>query len=188
MAKKIALAVLGILLLAVLAVAAGKDDRFHVERSREIDAPRATLVPLVGELRNWPRWLPWAELDPNQTLTYGERSSGVGGSYAWRGNDQVGSGRVEITAVDEGASQTTLDFDLVFIEPFASESDVRIRVVDRGEGRSLVSWSMTSQRSFVEKIFAVFMDVETMLGADFERGLASIERIATAARAADDAR
>jgi hypothetical protein len=184
MAKKILLGILGAIVLfivVVLGIAATKPDEFRIERSREIAAERAAVTPLITELRNWERWSPWAELDPNMTITYSDPSSGVGAWYDWTGNAEAGAGRSQISSIDEGADRTVVDYHLTFREPMQGESDVTFEAVDQPGGKTRVTWRMESEVAFAQKIFCVFMDLDAMVGADFEKGLERMDRAATAA-------
>lgn len=181
MIKKIALgvlAVIGIAVLVVVALAANKPDTFVCERSLEMNVPREAVLPLVADLRAWQSWIPWRKLDPNQTVTFGATTSGVGASYAWRGNDQVGRGEVEIESVTERGDTTTFTQRLEFFEPFASRAATRFVVEGVGSGRTKVTWTMTSTPAFPEKVMDVLADMDAMLGADFEEGLANMARVA----------
>jgi hypothetical protein len=147
MFKKIALGLVAVIVaaaLVIVALAASKPDTFVCERAREMNAPREAVLPLVADFRNWPSWSPWREYDPNQTITYGATTSGVGGTYAWRGNDQVGRGEMEIESVTERGEQTTFTHRLEFFEPFASRASTRFVVEPAGAGRTKVTWTMTS--------------------------------------------
>jgi hypothetical protein len=181
MAKKIILGILGVLALAivvVLALAATQPDHFHFERSRDLAAQRSQVSPLVTDLRNWERWSPWKDLDPNQRVTYGPTTQGVGASYEWAGNDQVGRGRMEIVGVDERPDRTVVDYRLQFLEPFEDEADVEVALLDQPSGKTRATWSMDSDASFMEKIMCVFVDMDAMIGRDFEKGLERMERAA----------
>lgn len=178
MKKKIALGILGALLLAVaglLIAAAMQPDSFRVERSREIPATAEQIRPQLTDLREWNEWNPWSDLDPNQTVTYSDPPSGEGAWYRWEGNDDVGKGRMEITSVSDGR----VAYHLEFIEPFASESEVEMQLEPQGE-RTRVVWIMSGDNDFVSKLFGVFMDMDEMIGNDFERGLERLEAAATA--------
>lgn len=178
MKKKIALGILAVLVLGaggVLIAAAMQPDTFRVERSREMAATPEQIRPQLTELRNWTQWSPWDGLDPNQRTTYSDPSSGEGAWYEWEGNDDVGKGRMEITSITERAVR----YRLAFIEPFESESEVELAIEPAGE-RTRVVWTMSGENDFMSKIFCVFMDMDAMIGGDFERGLENLERAATA--------
>lgn len=177
MKKKIALGVGAVILLAIgglLVAAAVQPDHYRVERSREIAAAPDAIQPELADLERWSEWNPWAELDPNMELTYSDPPSGEGAWYEWAGNDDVGRGRMEITSV----SPTRVTYDLSFIEPFASESAVELRLEPEGEATRVV-WVMEGDNDFVSKLFGVFMDMDAMIGSDFERGLANLDRRVT---------
>jgi hypothetical protein len=175
--KKIAIGLLAVLALAVgalLIAAAMQPDTFRVERSREMATSPERIRPHLTDLRQWAEWNPWRELDPNQRTTFSDPASGVGAHYTWEGNDEVGKGRMDITSITDDAVR----YRLSFIEPFESSSDVEIVFEPRGE-RTRVVWTMSGESNFVSKIFGVFVDMDSMVGADFERGLVALERAAS---------
>ena len=177
MKKRIGLGCLGIGVLAIVALlvaAAMQPDSFRVERSRDIAAAPEAVRAQLTDLERWAAWNPWAELDPNMQLTYSEPASGVGAWYEWQGNDDVGRGRMEITEV----SDERVVYNLQFVEPFESQSDVILELQPQGDG-TRVSWIMEGENDFVSKMFAVFMDMEEMIGKDFDKGLANLERAAS---------
>jgi hypothetical protein len=178
MAKKIVLGVLGVLGLAVVglvATAMMQPDTYRVERSRTIAVPASAVMPHLTDFRRWTEWNPWAELDPNMELTYSEPSSGQGAWYEWRGNDDVGRGKMTITGIADGRVR----YDLEFIEPFASRADTELALASEGES-TRVTWSMSGTNDFMSKIFCLFMDMDAMIGADFERGLENLNRAVAA--------
>jgi hypothetical protein len=184
MAKKIILGLLGALAIAVvcvLGVAATKPDSSHLERTIEISAPRLTVMPLVGDFRNWPRWSPWLRLDPHQRTTFGDSTFGVGATYAWSGNSDVGKGGMEITGIEEDADSMVITYRLDFIEPFQSTNVTKMELTDLPGGKTRLTWSMDAPLTFPMKIMHTLVDMDAMVGADFERGLASIARLARGA-------
>lgn len=183
MVKKIALGVAGLLLLGILVVlglASQKPDRMMVERSLDIPASRAVVEPLITDFARWEGWMPWRRYDPNQRVTLGAISAGAGATYAWEGNDQVGKGTMLIRAVDSDAERTRVIIDMHFLEPMDSVAVVTFTIAGNSNA-SRVTWSMDSESNFGSKIFQVFMDMDGMLGADFDRGLADMRRLATTA-------
>lgn len=178
--KKVALGILAALatiVLGILGVAATRSDDFRCERSRTLPVAVRDVAPMLTDLRNWNRWSPWSALDPAMRLVYSEDPTGVGAFYTWEGNEAVGKGRMAISAVAEERGGTRVDYDLTFLEPFPSEADVTIAATPVGEG-SRVTWTMRSKRGLMEKVFGLFVDMDAMLGRDFERGLANLERTA----------
>src|SRR5579859_6466263 len=89
---------IGILLLAVLILGIGfvLPDHAHVERSTVIQAPPAQVFGLLDGFRQFDKWSPWAEKDPQAKVTQSGALFGVGAKYEWSGNKDVGSGSQEI--------------------------------------------------------------------------------------------
>ncbi len=165
------LAVLGAAIAIVLILAAMQPDTYAVERSRVIHAPPERIAPLLTDLRQWITWNPWDELEPTSHKEYSDPASGVGAWYTWEG-EVVGAGRMEIASI----SASEVVYDLTFTAPFEDEGVVTITMTPEGDG-TRVTWAMTgNQEHLMGKIISLFMDMDAMLGADFERGLTNLER------------
>jgi hypothetical protein len=55
----------------------------------------------------------------------------------------------------------------------------------QGDGDvTLVTWSMDGENGFMSKAAGIFMDMDKMLGGDFEKGLAKLKEIAETQAAA----
>ena len=172
MLKKILIAVV-VLLVAFVAFVATRPDTFHIERSTVIAAPPAAVFPYVNNHKNFVQWSPWEKRDPNQKATFSGPDDGVGAKYHWVGNDDVGEGEMTIT---ESKPNEMVKSDLHFIKPFESKSTITYTLVPEGEGTK-VTWGMDGTNDFAGKMFGVFMDMEQMLGKDFDEGLASLKRV-----------
>jgi hypothetical protein len=175
MLKKVLL-VLAVLVAGLLVVVARRPDAYHVERSLEIDAPAAVIFPSVGDLRAFGEWSPWEKRDPAMKKTFSAATSGVGASYAWEGNKEVGKGKMTIV---ESRSPEHVADRLEFLEPFASVADTAIDLKPSGD-KTRVTWSMDGKNNFVGKAFSLVMNMDKMIGKDFEDGLASLKRVTEA--------
>ena len=169
------LALLGLTIVVVMAIAALQPDSYTVERSRTMAVAPEAIVPHVTDLREWAEWNPWAEIDPDAELDFSEPPAGEGAWYTWKGNEDMGSGKMTVTSVGEGR----VDYDLEFIEPFESEADVTIEWAPSGEGTK-VTWSMEGHNDFGAKVAGLFVAFEKAIGRDFEDGLANLEAAASA--------
>jgi uncharacterized protein YndB with AHSA1/START domain len=184
MAKKILLILAG-LIAALAIVIATRPDSYHVERSADVAAPPDRVFELVGDLRAWQQWSPWEKRDPNMKKTFSTATTGVGASYAWEGNKDVGKG--QMTIVESHAPQrvaTRLDF----IEPFQSTAQSALDLKSEGAVATRVTWSMDGKQNFMSKAFSLVMDMDKMIGKDFEEGLSTLKGIAEAKVAADAAK
>jgi hypothetical protein len=171
MLKKILLAVVAVVVVFALFVAS-RPAAYKIERSTLVNAPASAIYPRVAAFPGWTAWSPWAHLDPAMKVDYAGPAEGTGAIYHWKGNDKVGEGRMTITAAEK---DQLLRIKLEFIKPWEQTSDTVFRFQPEGAG-TRVTWSMTGDRDFVGKLFGVFMDMDAMVGPDFEKGLAALKR------------
>lgn len=177
--KKIALGVCGSLaaiVLVILILAATKPDTVHVERSLVMRGTPAQVFPYANDFLKFTTWIPWTELDLQQIMEFSEPASGVGAWYTWAGNDEVGTGRMELLS----AEPTKVVHQLEFIEPFASVAESAVTMQAIGADQVEVTWSYTQDADFGTKLMTVFMDMDAMLGPDFERGLERLQLLVEA--------
>jgi len=182
MFKKILLTVLLLIVVgcgSVLGIAAGKPDKFHFERQATIAAPPATVFATIDDLHSWPKWSPWEKLDPAMTKTFEGPETGVNSSYAWSGNDKVGTGRMTIT---QSEPDTHVGIKLEFMKPWTATNQVDFRLTPAGAGTQVV-WSMDGTNNYMAKVVGVFMNMESMIGKDFDTGLAQLKTVAESAPA-----
>jgi hypothetical protein len=116
-------------------------------------------------------------MDPQMKKTFDGASSGVGAVYAWTGNDKVGEGKMTI---EKSAAPSLVGIKLEFFKPFAATNTATFTFAPASEGTK-VTWAMDGENNFVGKAFSMFMDMDKMVGADFERGLASMKTLAESA-------
>ena len=171
-----AVATLAVLLVVFLIVASRQPDTFRIERAAMVAAPPATMFAQVDDLHNWRNWSPWQEVDPNMTQTYMGPRSGAGASMAWSGNRKAGQGRMTVV---ESHPSDLVRIRLEFVKPFASSSESEFTFL-RGSDQTLVTWVMTGQNNLMFKSMHMVMNMDKMLGGDFERGLAKLKTVSEA--------
>ncbi len=171
------LGIIVIALLAVLAYAATRPDSFSLRRETEIKAPPETILALINDFREWPKWSPWEKLDPDLKRTLGGATHGKGAVYEWLGNKKVGRGRMEILEASPSAIKIKLDF----LKPFEAHNITGFTLEPRGGGTH-VTWEMSGPLNFFMKLMHVFMNMDKMVGKDFEAGLANMKRAAETGR------
>lgn len=160
----------GLLVLGGVAVTAAiftAPTAFEVSRTVRIEAPPEAVWPHVEDYRAFVAWSPWTDRDPNQVSTFSEPSAGVGATYAWSGNEDVGSGEMETLTTDPPRSMTQR---LTFVEPMASTASVRFDLAPHG-GATDVTWHMRSELDPMGRAFSWFVDFDALIGPDFEEGL-----------------
>lgn len=162
----------GAVVAGVLGYAATRPDQFRVQRSKRIDAPPDKVFEKLNDFHNWPAWSPWEELDPDMTRTHSGATSGKGAVYEWKGNKKVGRGRMEIT---ESVPSQKVGIKLDFFEPWEAHNTTAFTLTPSGGGTDVV-WSMDGSSPFMMKVMGIFMNMDKMVGKDFEKGLDKLGR------------
>lgn len=175
MVKKLLLGV--IVLLAILVVwIAMQPAAFRVTRSAEIGAPAARVFEYLNDFHRWEEWSPWAKLDPAMKTTFEGPASGAGAIYTWSGDSKVGKGRMTLV---QSQSNEVVGIQLEFLEPISAVNATEFRLKSEGD-RTTVVWTMDGTNNFAGKAFSLFMNMDKMVGGDFERGLAQLRTVAEA--------
>ena len=177
MIKKILLGALVVIVVGVAVfclVVAMLPPHYHVERSATMNAPAVVVFNQVNDFHKWDAWSPWAKLDPNMKTSFEGAPSGNGAVYSWTGNSDVGEGRMTITESKPGE---LIKIKLEFVKPFAATNPTVFAFKPQGN-QTAVTWTMDGDNNFVGKAFGLFMNVEKMVGNDFEKGLAQMKVIA----------
>ena len=159
-------------LLGFFGFVATRPDEFRVERRGHINAPPERVYSKIVDFKRWPEWSPWEALDTNMRRTLSGAPSGPGAIYEWEGNKKVGKGRMEITGI-EPSKRVAVKLD--FIKPFEAHNVTEF-LLDPHDGGTNVTWVMTGQNAFMSKLFGVFMNIDQLVGKDFEKGLANLRR------------
>ena len=173
MLKKI-LGGLAAALLVLVGVVATRPADFVVQRSATLPVPADVAFPLVNDFHRWNEWSPWDKMDPQMKTTHTGPESGTGASYAWVGNDQVGEGRMTIV---ESKANELVRIKLEFLKPWTATNTTTFTFKPT-EGGTEVTWAMTGTNDFMGKAFSLFMNMDSMVGGDFEKGLASMKTAA----------
>jgi len=170
MLVKILLGVAVMIVILVIVIAT-RPAKFRIERSIKIAAPPASAFALVNDFHRWGAWSPWEKMDPNLQRTYAGAESGQGAIYSWKGNNKVGEGRMTIEQVQPDSK---LVIKLEFFRPFKATNTATFTFIPDGDGTT-VNWAMDGCNGFVSKAFHMLMDMDKLVGADFERGLAAMK-------------
>jgi hypothetical protein len=176
MLKKILIA-LAVIVVVFVAIVALQPSEFRVARSMTIAAPAQVVFAQVNDFHNWTAWSPWAKLDPAMKQTYEGAPAGIGAVYTWAGNKEVGEGRMTII---ESRPSDLIRIKLEFFKPFAGTSITEFTFKPEGN-QTAVTWSMSGKNNFMAKAFHLFMNMDKMIGDDFDKGLANLKSVAEAA-------
>ncbi len=165
---------LAILIAVVVVLAAMRPDTFRVQRSIDINAPADKIFPLINDYRNWGSWSPYEHVDPDMQRTFSGPPSGKGSIYEWRGNKSIGHGRMEIL---DTAPPSKVVIKLDFFSPFEAHNMAEFTMQPRGSATN-VTWAMHGPVPFMAKIIHMFMNMDRMVGGQFQQGLVSMKAVA----------
>lgn len=175
MIKKVLLGLAAVIAL-ILIVAAFQPAEFAVKRSLAIAASPQALFDQVNDHRKFLVWNPWMKLDPNVKNTFSGPATGVGSVCSWQGNSDIGAGSSTITETIPG-ELVRLRMD--WKEPMEGVSTVDFTFKLEGE-KTVMTWHMYGPQNYVGKVMCLFMNMDKMVGGQFEQGLANLKTLAEA--------
>jgi uncharacterized protein YndB with AHSA1/START domain len=165
--------VLAVAIAIVLILAATRPDTFSIQRAATIKAPPEKIFAVISDFHRWGSWSPWENRDPAMQRSFSGANSGRGAVYAWDGNKNVGSGRMEILDVSV-PSKIVIKLD--FLKPFEAHNTAEFTMLPQGDATNL-NWRMHGPATFISKLMHVFINIDSMVGKDFEAGLANLKRL-----------
>ncbi len=165
--------VLAVAIAIVLILAATKPDTFRVQRATRVKAPPEEIFPLINDFHQWGIWSPYEHKDPAMKRTFSGAASGNGAVYGWDGNKNVGSGRMEIL---DASMPSKIVIKLDFFTPFEGHNTAEFIMLPQGDATS-VTWLMHGPAPFMSRVMQVFINMDSMIGKDFEIGLANLKRL-----------
>ena len=180
--REVSMLIRGLIALAVIVVVfvlvvAMRPSDFRITRTATISAPPPAVFGQVNDFHKWEAWSPWTKLDPAMKTTYEGAPAGTGAIYAWVGNSQVGEGRMTIM---ESRPSELVRIRLEFSRPFTATNTAEFTFRPEGD-QTAVLWSMTGKYNFITKAVGLFMNMDKMVGGQFEEGLARMKSVVEAA-------
>lgn len=167
------------LLFALVAVIAlllyinSRPGQFRIERHITINAQPDVIFAQLQNFHHWSSWSPWEKLDQQLQREFSGAESGRGAIYSWSGNNKIGAGRMEIL---EATGNHQLLIQLDFFRPMKAHNSAHFTLLPQGESTQL-SWAMEGKQPFLGKLMGLFMDIDKMVGKDFEAGLQNLKAI-----------
>ncbi len=147
--------------------------RFSVERSITVHAAPSEVHALVDDFHRWTAWSPWEDLDPDLERAYTGAERGVGAQYTWSGNKKAGAGSMEITESTPEQVQVRVDF----LKPFRATNTSHFHLEPHADGTA-VRWVMTGEQKGLMSVVGRFMNMDKLIGPDFDKGLARLKAVA----------
>jgi hypothetical protein len=170
---EIILIVLAVVAVVFLIVVAMQPAQYRVARSATIAAPAQAVFAQVNDFHKWEAWNPWGKIDPAMKHSYEGAPAGTGAIYTWVGNKDVGEGRMTII---ESRPSDLIRIKMEFFKPFAGNSIAEFTFKPESN-QTVVTWGMTGEKNFMAKAIHLFMNMDKMIGGQFEKGLAQIKSL-----------
>ncbi|MGZ3884877.1 MAG: SRPBCC family protein [Bacteroidia bacterium] len=167
--KKVLYVILTVLILYFVLCLVGPSDA-KAERSISVNAPaEAVKAALVDNKIFHEKWSPWTEKDPGMKVSYEGTAGQPGQKMSWESDKkEVGKGSMTIEAITADSVIQKLNFD--------GRGDARIYFVAKGESNTTnVTWGMEMKTPFMMRAMMLFMNMDKMIGPDFEKGLGKLK-------------
>jgi uncharacterized protein YndB with AHSA1/START domain len=172
--KKLIKGIIWVLVALIVAFVAGGyvlPGEAVVQRSININAPPEKVYAVVGNMKRFNEWSPWADLDPTTKYTFEGPESGVGQKMSWASNNpNVGVGSQTIVeAVENSSTVTELDFG----DMGKARASINLAAVSGG---TAVTWGFKSTlKSASERWLGLMFD--RWIGADYAKGLERLKAL-----------
>lgn len=159
--------ILSLIIIAAFIMLFTFSDKAHVERSITIEAAPEEVYALLIDMKQFNQWSPWFDKDPDTQYDFDGSSSGIGAKMLWTSeHPEVGNGTMWIVAAEDNKMiESKMKFDGYPGEPSA------FFYIEPSDGGSKVTWTYDEELAGIGKIMAGFLDLDEMLGPDYEKGL-----------------
>jgi uncharacterized membrane protein len=148
-------------------------NKFSVERNVNINRPKQEVFDYIKHLKNQEHFAVWMSMDPNMKREYTGVDGTIGFSSAWdSAHKQVGAGRQTITGIKEGEQ---VDIKLEFLRPWQNTANVYFKTEALEDTETKVRWGFYNDVKYPMKVMRLFMNMEKMIGKDFDKGLSNLK-------------
>ena len=168
---------LAVVVIGLVTIVAVQPSEFRVARTATVAAPAPVVFAQVNDFHKWEAWNPWAKIDPAMKQEYAGAPAGKGAVYTWAGNNEVGEGRMTIT---QSRPNELIRIQMEFLRPCQGRSTAEF-TFRRQDERTAVTWSMLGEHNFIAKAIHLVMNMDRIIGGNFEKGLAQMKSVAEAA-------
>lgn len=167
--KKVLYVILGLVVLYLILCLVGPKGA-TVTRSTTINAPVQQVQMKMADLKFFQeQWSPWTERDPQMQVTYLGEPGKEGYGYSWKGNDEVGQGTLTVVGFSGDSLLQKLSFE-------GMGDSKAFYVVNGKDAGTNVTWGISMDYGFLSRGMMLFMNMDKMMGADFEHGLDKLKK------------
>lgn len=171
MLKKIGLVFISIVAI-FLVYASFQPNEMTIAREITVNATPEVIFPFINNSEKADAWMPWHESDPAMKIAYSGPTEGVGSKSNWTSTGDMGTGEALVV---ESIPNQTVKTQLTYTKPMEMSQLAEITLTAKDNGQTLVRWSVSGKNNFISKIFGVLMNVEKMVGTEFEKGLLKLK-------------
>lgn len=167
---------LSLVLIAVaglLLYAGFQSPEMHISREVTIKASPDAIFPYINNSKKANDWMPWKEQDPNLKMVFSGPEEGVGSKSSWNSTGQMGVGEALVV---ESVPNQVVKTQLTYTKPMEMSQLAEVSLTPAPDGTT-VRWSVTGKNTFVGRLMCVFMNMDKMVGGEFEKGLNQLKAI-----------
>ncbi|MCX6108436.1 MAG: SRPBCC family protein [Proteobacteria bacterium] len=168
--------VLGLIILVFFGYIYSRPATMLISRELLIKASPEKLFPYINNAQKSNEWMPWAESDPGVKMVYTGPQEGLGAISSWDSTGKMGTGQAEVV---ESVALKVVKTQLTYTKPMVMKQLAEVSLNPTAEG-TVVRWSVTGENGFLGKLFGVLMNMDAMVGGEFEKGLGKLKAIAEA--------
>lgn len=151
-----------VLIAAFLVAMLTMSGEWSASRSLLVHASAGEINGVVERLNSWPEWSYWSqEQDPEASFAFSGPEGGVGSTWNWESDGELGTGTIEVTSSSVA-------------EGMRYQLDMQGKLSHKAvEGGTEVTFSSEGQSEGWMKVFTPFVD--SMVGPSYEAPLAGLE-------------
>lgn len=169
-------ALVGLAILGISIYAAMLPSDFKITRELKINASPDTLFPYINNSKLSNDWMPWKKSDPDAEMVYSGPTDGLGAKTSWDSRGRMGKGEAEVI---ESVPQKSVKTQLTYTRPMNMAQIAEISLHPASDG-TVVRWTVSGQNSFMGRVFCIFMNMDKMVGSQFEEGLKTLQQMTEA--------
>jgi hypothetical protein len=162
-----------IVLVLFLSYIALQNPNYKISRQQIINASPEAIFPWINNSKKTNEWMPWKDSDPNVQMKYSGPDEGVGSVSSWDSSGNMGVGKAEVV---ESIPNKLVKTQLTYTKPMEMSQLAEISLAPAANG-TMVTWSVSGTNNFIGRVFCFFMNMDKMVGGEFEKGLTNLRKI-----------
>ena len=144
-----------------------------ITREALIKATPDAIFPHINHSKKSNDWMPWSDEDPGVKMIYSGPDEGVGSTSSWNSRGRMGTGNAVVV---ESITNQVVKTQLTYTKPMKMEQLAEISLKPTSNG-TIVRWTVTGKDTLIGRFFCLFVNMDKMVGGQFEKGLAKLKKI-----------